>query len=67
MVGDCLVAWCHSALQNLNPYTPQEVSCECNKVKSVVAEFLHHNDMNRPFHVNWGDFLSKCFNKMPVG
>ncbi|KAJ1567338.1 hypothetical protein HK096_010211, partial [Nowakowskiella sp. JEL0078] len=67
MVADQVVGLCRMSLKRLNLYTAHEIVDECNKIKSVNAEFLNHNDKNRPFFTNWDSILSKYFKKMPTG
>ncbi|OWY95550.1 hypothetical protein PHMEG_00034419 [Phytophthora megakarya] len=57
-IADRVVAWCRGAVRKFNVYTPFALVDNVNKVKSVSAVFLDHNDSQHPFLVSLSNISS---------
>jgi hypothetical protein len=67
MMADRVVAWCRKYTRGVNLYNGDEMVDCWNKVKSVNAQFISHEDPKRPFHVRWESVLGKYLKKLPTG
>ena len=67
MVADRVVAWVKRSLNHKDLYVPNEIKNCMNKVKSVKAEFISHNNDTRPCFTKFSEFLGQHLKKMPSG
>ncbi|OWZ12487.1 hypothetical protein PHMEG_00014342 [Phytophthora megakarya] len=49
-IADRVVAWCRNAVRKISIFSPCELICEMNKVKSIDAVFLDHESPECIFH-----------------
>ena len=67
MIADRFVPWKKRFLDRIKIFTPDQLLKEINSVEEIYAEFISHDDNNRPCYTNWSQFLSNYLTCLPNG